>query len=373
MKILFFAQVGQTLFGANRSLLDVVQGLFLLGHDVRVFCTEKWDLARQLELKNIPVFYIQYRSSAISLNNKFFITDYLLSFWKQVSVLEISKKLQSWLPEIVYSNNTTIDIWFKLAEHLKIPHVWHVREFWWEDYSLLYCPTKKAFLSKLNQSRLVIFISQSLQFHYKDIINTKHTVLINPITNLLQKSKIYAPSSQNFIFLFPWYIHKNKWQFIWLRSFRRISKDFKNVQLMFLWSGPRSYVLLLKIYCFVFWIKNVKFLGYSIQPEKYFSWSNAVIVASKKEALGRVTLEAMMHGVPVIWRNTGGTLELIRDGRWIIFDGSVDDLTKKMYMLLQNYHLGQKCVDRATKYINSFCLKSIYIHNLEKLLLSLIK
>lgn len=93
MKILFFSQVGQTLFGANRSLLDIVVGLSNLGHDVRVFCSSDGELAQQLKAANIPIFVSNYSGSAISAKNRFFLFDYIVSFFSVTPVSTILDKI----------------------------------------------------------------------------------------------------------------------------------------------------------------------------------------------------------------------------------------------------------------------------------------
>ena len=43
------------------------------------------------------------------------------------------------------------------------------------------------------------------------------------------------------------------------------------------------------------------------------SGATAFLMCSENEGLGRVTVEAMFYGCPVIARNTGGTLDFIED------------------------------------------------------------
>lgn len=370
MKILFFSQVGQTLFGANRSLLDIVVGLSNLGHDVRVFCSSDGELAQQLKAANIPIFVSNYSGSAISAKNRFFLFDYIVSFFSVTPVSTILDKIWTWKPDVVHSNSTTIDIWFRFAQYYHIPHVWHVREFWWKDYSLVYTPSKKQFYQNLNKSNLIIFISQSLFDEYKSIVTTNYVILLNPISSFPQKKKLIS-APHCFSFLVPWYMNKNKGQMIALRAFRKLSKKFKNSKICFLGNGPRSYIFKLKFYKFLFFIKNVYFLWYKNNPEEFFRQSDAVIVCSKNEALGRVTLEAMMYWVPVIWRNTAWTAELIWNNRWIPFDWSPEDLFQKMKLLIGDANLRQRCLDRGTDYINSYFLKWPYINKIESLFLNL--
>lgn len=60
-------------------------------------------------------------------------------------------------------------------------------------------------------------------------------------------------------------------------------------------------------------IGNFKFLGMQ-DPNRYYATMDAVIVDSYNEPFGRVTVEAMLHGIPVIAADRGANVELIRDG-----------------------------------------------------------
>lgn len=58
----------------------------------------------------------------------------------------------------------------------------------------------------------------------------------------------------------------------------------------------------------------VAFRGPTDQPQDWFGGARAALVCSRNEAFGRVTVEAMKAGAPVIGADSGGTAELIREG-----------------------------------------------------------
>ena len=60
------------------------------------------------------------------------------------------------------------------------------------------------------------------------------------------------------------------------------------------------------------------------------SKSKALIVASRSEGFGRMTVESMFNGSMVIGRNSGGTLEVLKKMGGILYDGSLYELTKAM-------------------------------------------
>ncbi len=58
---------------------------------------------------------------------------------------------------------------------------------------------------------------------------------------------------------------------------------------------------------------DVKFLGFTNEPHKFMQACDCVIMASKNETFGLVTIEAMQMGTAVIGSNSGGVLEIIDD------------------------------------------------------------
>ena len=63
------------------------------------------------------------------------------------------------------------------------------------------------------------------------------------------------------------------------------------------------------------------------------SKATAYLMCSEFEGLGRVTIEAMFYGCPVIARRSGGTLEIITDRRNGFFFDTVEECSGLMNML----------------------------------------
>jgi glycosyltransferase involved in cell wall biosynthesis len=73
---------------------------------------------------------------------------------------------------------------------------------------------------------------------------------------------------------------------------------------------------------------NVRFVEYEPNPERHLTWCNAMLMCAEGEAFGRVTVEALKSGRPVIGVRDGSTGDLLvpeRNG--LLFDpGDVDGL-----------------------------------------------
>ena len=78
---------------------------------------------------------------------------------------------------------------------------------------------------------------------------------------------------------------------------------------------------------------NVEFRGYVADIRSLMSKATAYLMCSEFEGLGRVTIEAMFYGCPVIARRSGGTLEIITDRRNGFFFDTVEECSGLMNML----------------------------------------
>jgi glycosyltransferase involved in cell wall biosynthesis len=81
-------------------------------------------------------------------------------------------------------------------------------------------------------------------------------------------------------------------------------------------------------------------------------------MCTKFEGLGRVTIEAMFYGCPVLARNhSGGTMEIVKDGETgLIFDDAAD-LAKKMQLVITDDML--PIIQKAQQYaLEHFCEES---------------
>jgi glycosyltransferase involved in cell wall biosynthesis len=59
---------------------------------------------------------------------------------------------------------------------------------------------------------------------------------------------------------------------------------------------------------------RVTITGATTAPQDELAWANVVLMCSTAEAFGRVTVEALKSGRPVIGARSGGTVDLISDG-----------------------------------------------------------
>ena len=99
-------------------------------------------------------------------------------------------------------------------------------------------------------------------------------------------------------------------------------------------------------------------IGHTEDPLPYFGEAHVALMCSRQEAFGRVTVEAMKMGRPVIGVNSGGTPELVRDGfnGFLYTPGDLKDLADKIEILCadreRTRRLGLQAREWATRPFN---------------------
>ena len=84
--------------------------------------------------------------------------------------------------------------------------------------------------------------------------------------------------------------------------------------------------------------ENIYFLGYRTDIPEIMSLCDLIVVPSLREPFGRVVIEAMACGTPVVASRVGGIVEIFKDGEGGLFcqANDVDDLTEKVKIFFDN-------------------------------------
>ncbi|MEX0770574.1 MAG: glycosyltransferase [Balneolaceae bacterium] len=115
---------------------------------------------------------------------------------------------------------------------------------------------------------------------------------------------------------------------------------------------------------------RVIFLGYLDHANGILSFADVTVVCSSFEPFGRVTLESMLAGTPVVGANGGGTAELISEGgNGILYTpGNHLELSKKIESLIDEPERLDQLGKVARSWANEFNLKTEYGNSVYRLL-----
>ncbi|MGQ9811738.1 MAG: glycosyltransferase family 4 protein, partial [bacterium] len=95
--------------------------------------------------------------------------------------------------------------------------------------------------------------------------------------------------------------------------------------------------------------ESVNFVDYIDRPEDFLSNLRVFVLPSISETLGRVMLEAMAMGIPVVAFNKGGPAEVINDGEtgFLVKPFDTDLMAKAIVRLLNDDDLVRKIGSKA--------------------------
>jgi glycosyltransferase involved in cell wall biosynthesis len=373
------------LLGANRSLLHLLEGLRSeKGVCVEVWCPQEGAFTAALRERGFEYKILPFANWGYTLRSFGLWVFPLKWAISQRKIPLFEAELQRFQPDLIHSNSSLVSLGAILAERTGLPHVWHIREFGWSDYQVVF-PLGKAFQVKYYQkASAIIAISDCIRTAFRTGLETLVTSEKPPVFTIFngigktadlkalqQKSNLdFAQSELDFIkktinFLIIGLLHPSKNQLQALRAFRLAFSENPNLRLNIVGSGRKIYTLRLKFLAKIWGLAQaVTFTGYVKNPDAAYANADVVLMCSANEGMGRVTAEAMAQQKTVIGCNSGATPELISDGEnGFLYDGSDADLCKKMLFAAENPEKRQEIGAKAFQSVLQNFTDEMYVES----------
>lgn len=345
MRVLFISHTN-SLDGANRSLLQLVKEL-RDNHDVTpiVVCPRDrqshvlTDVYAKEGIECIPVPLVKFKL----VGNKSLVAKVLLAASFLLRNLYLFYALRGVKFDLVHSNSSVIDMGAYLALWRRVPHVWHLREFGYEDFRMQSVFGKRYERWIYKKCEVAIAISKAIEQKFKPLFGTRIRLIYNGI---LPKDESLSASHTNPVttFCITGRLEPNKNQMEVLKACLLLKHESKcHFRLLVVGAGGNTaYTEELKKYVADNGLQDeVMFMGYRTDVPEILSQCNVGLTASTNEAFGRITVEYMMQNLAVIASDTGANPEIIRDGDtgMLYPSGDARQLADKMLALLQNRNL----------------------------------
>lgn len=236
------------------------------------------------------------------------------------------------------------------------PLVWHIREFMKEDHGLDYYPWAHAH-EYMKEASCLVCVSRAIESKMQHICPDVRTeVVYNGIDQDIfhPNGREVRPDGAPVRLMFSGGIKRSKGTFLVVDALAQLGSDISFTLDIFGDEGGgvgesakelRSHCRnlgLLDVVCYHGLVTNIadEYRRHDIQ-----------IVASRCEAFGRVTAEAMLCGCAVVGSNSGGTPELISDGRGYLFESNdTESLARALTKAVSNSSERTACVERALSY-----------------------
>lgn len=382
LKILYVAHE-RKLGGATKSLIALIDEMILRGHEVcAVVPTSNCPIALELRKRDVRViacffgWWVYPLSWNLFLEMAFRFLYMLIGC--QVRIVQAKLKKAGFEPDVIHTNSSVTNFGARLAKKYNCPHVWHVREYCDVDYNLGYMTNRKSTWDYMNaNSDRMLFISKDVYEYFKDVADKDKSIVVYNGISQEYSVENKCKDSNDLKFLLSANINRSKNQMLVLKAIK-ILKDKGYTGFHLDVAGTTSiikdsclYEEELKAYVDSAGIaQHVSFLGKVGDMISLRAKADVEIVPSKREAFGRVTVEAMLAKMPVIASDSGANSELVVDGvtgKLFACDDEVS-LADAMGWYLDNrdyvIHHGQNGYDRACKYFlaseNASNIEDIY-------------
>lgn len=331
------------MLGANRSLVQLMIDLreqYDVDPYVLMPAVEDGSLHEELERLKIPYFIHPMKAWVVSENAKFRrLRGIKANIVNRKYLKEITDKIKDKRFDLIYSNNSTIQIGADLAKKMKLPHIWHVREYGKADYHIIFSYAPKAVKAKFDAAAAVIAVSKGIESYIKKSISpsAKTICIYNGIYSRKPLRKDWN-EDQKLNFCYVGALQDGKNQLELLKAVDALLREKITDFHVTLVGEGGDYERELKEYCNRNTLDSyVTFAGYCCNAMELLDGMDVGVICSQNEAFGRVTVEYMLSSMPVIGANGSGTGEIIQHDKngYLYQGGEVDQLAgymKKMIM-----------------------------------------
>ncbi|PSN14671.1 glycosyltransferase family 1 protein [filamentous cyanobacterium CCT1] len=388
IRVVFFTHY-TLLYGANRSLLNLIDGLKDYPVIPYVIAPKEGDITRALQERNISyaIFpMVRWIEKPDSSSN--FLTqvknqlDHQIGSLKRIKqnlkILEpIVEKIRGWKADILYTNSSVLPIGALAAYKAKLPHIWHLREFVDLDYGLKFDWGNALAKKIINRSNAKIAISKAIYSHFSQPKSRDYHIIYNGIARQSEfdylrqqfENQTTPQKPKPFTFCLIGKINRSKGHETAVRAISLLQKKFKHSKLLIVGDGEDQPIKqlvnqLCLNHCVEFW-------GRIEDPFKAYLASDAVLMCSKNEGMGRVTVEAMAACKPVIGYDNAGTSEIITHGKTgLLYYGDAIELSAAMEQLIEQPQWGRELALAGWKLAREqFCIE-VYAEKVYEVLIS---
>lgn len=322
MRIVWISHVGgDSLGGAGQALVEGAAGLVERGVEVTVVLPSRGRLADSLEAAGASIVVLPNVwwawPSPRSIPRRIRETARAV-VRTPVGVMRLSSFLRRAKPDLVVTNTLMSPLGAFAARTANLAHVWYVHEFGVEDHGLQFVLGERASLGLVTRlSRLVIVNSHAVQGKYeREGRNSETCVIYNAVDVPVEPARPAVRRAELELVLVGM-IATYKGQIEAVRATSILAGKGIDVRLRLVGSraGALNWQRLTALVHELDLEERVEVVGFAQDPAPYVAAADIVLMCSRSEAFGRVTVEAMKRGKPVIGTSSGGTVELVEGGR----------------------------------------------------------
>jgi glycosyltransferase involved in cell wall biosynthesis len=358
MKIAFIAHY-EHLYGANRALLNLIDGLNCYQVESMVIVPKEGGMTEALRQRQVPFIVVPVQKWMLSVHRARISSPAALlrrayhqwlAFGRLIQngrcLPRLTGQLRQWESDIVYSNSAVTPVGMMLSRTLRLPHVWHLHEFASVDFPLTADWGMKIshWLIRKTATAIITNSHTVCEHYFGREPGQQVQVIYNGVAREADYDRLRLRAEQKvhdrttYMFVLVGLLHPGKGQETAIRAFALLHRKYPQVRLLLVGSGQEQYVQSLRRLAMELGVpEQVTFEGYVTDPFEAYLQADAALMCSRYEGMGQVTVEAMAACLPVIGYDQAGTSELVTHGRsGLLYRGGPQELKRAMEQLVLN-------------------------------------
>lgn len=355
-----------SLFNMIHSLSDYIKPIVLV--------PAKGDISDYCYRKGIECIIQNFSWNLKSEKKHLYKPDWLVLCKKKIVDWICSYKVCNYLEnckiDIVHSNASVITVGVNLSKMLHAKHIWHIREFQDLDFNMTPLTGWERLKNKIYAADAIIAISNAVYCHWGLGKRKNSHMVWNAVINE-KETVCYEANKEPYFFFSAAAISQAKGLDLVLEAFAQSHLQEKGYKLLIAGRLEGEYKEIIDRLLIKYKLKSyVIFLGFCNDLKKYVRNATAFVMSSRNEALGRVTVESMFYGCPVIGKNAGGTLELIKDNETGFLFANAQECAEKMLYVV--HHDVTTIIRNAQHFVLSNFTEECYKHKMLKIYQSIL-
>ncbi|HSY60952.1 MAG TPA: glycosyltransferase family 4 protein [Cytophaga sp.] len=233
-----------------------------------------------------------------------------------LSARKIKKYIKEQSIDIVITHTLAIPSGAIAARMGNIPHIWYIHEYGDRDHGFNFVYGKKRTLNLIARlSDSIVFNSRTVAEYFSEFIRHHKKNILNAVIEYPITQPFVRKEKKSLSICMVGRISPGKNQQIVIDALSLLKQKNVTPFVTFVGGANRDYLdSLYKKILRNGLEKQIEFAGHTNTPWDYVQKADAVVVSSRMEAFGRVTIEGMKSGKIVIASNTGAGTELIQHG-----------------------------------------------------------
>lgn len=317
------------LAGAERCLLDLLRHIDRLRITPFVLLPERGPIEQELQQIGVSYRVVRYEWWLAQRNwLPIFGWRVLRSLVSFPRLLLIARRVS---PDLVYTNSLVVPEGAILAALLRRKHIWHVREIVAGNETLSGpLPLEFILRATLRLSSRVIAISESVRSQYPADIRDRVLTIYDGVdlpAGCSAARRHDCPPAGAIELAVIGTLSEAKGQLVAVETVRQLLETIPAISLAIIGAGKPAFQRRLSSYVEEHGLTaQVRLTGPIQDVTSVLDTTDILLMPSRAEAFGRVTVEALGAGVPVVGTNTGGTAEILSHGGGVLVPPGRPDL-----------------------------------------------